>query len=84
MNLLITDPEEFLHLLTHHHDGYGAYTYFYFQGDVLSREAAKEFKWDIIEALTDETADIVCATNWEDPDMVCSHTGEIIPNAYDI
>lgn len=83
MNLSITDPKEFLHHLTHHHDGYGAYTYFYDGVNILSRESAKKFKDELIQHI-EEGNFVACITNWEDPDLLCSHTGELIPNAYDI
>jgi hypothetical protein len=69
----------------------GCYPIFFLMADgaTLSHASAKENVWEIARATRDagqgyrtgwefEASDI----NWEDPDMVCDHSGERIESAY--
>ena len=55
-------------------------------GEPLSFKAAKENRRLILEAIRDNDRSgwhvIGCDINWEDPDLVCAHTGERIESAY--
>lgn len=75
-----------------HHGPYafpGGYPLYFVTADgaALSWEAAKAERRNILEALNDNATGSgwhVCAidVNWEDPDLICDHTGEPIESAY--
>lgn len=55
-------------------------------GEALSYEAAKENQ-PLIEQEIEERSNcgwrvVACDVNWEDPALICVHTGKTIPSAY--
>jgi hypothetical protein len=56
-------------------------------GGVLSEEAARERRTEILDAIveigTNTQWEVVgCEINYEDPNLRCDHTGDLIPAAY--
>jgi hypothetical protein len=56
-------------------------------GEALSFKAAKAERRNILEAIRDSDGTgwqvVACEINWEDSDLICSHTNERIEPAYE-
>jgi hypothetical protein len=67
----------------------GAYPLFFIceDGDVLSYDAVRDNLRLVMSAIRNDDDPqwrvIAVDVNWEDPTLVCGHTGERIPAAYD-
>jgi hypothetical protein len=55
-------------------------------GAALSFDAARENQWFIEQSISDACNDgwqvVACEINWEDAELYCSHTNELIESAY--
>lgn len=66
----------------------GGYPQFFLcsDGGVLSFEAAKANRRLILESIRDQDNSgwqiVACDINWEDPELICDHTGKRIESAY--
>lgn len=66
----------------------GGYPVFFVTSDggALSFKAAKQERRNILEAIAHKQNDgwrvVASEINWEDPDLLCDHTGERIESAY--
>ena len=66
----------------------GGYPLYFITSDgaALSFKAAKDNARLIIESLGHNTQDgwrvVACDVNWEGDDLLCCHTGKLIPSAY--
>jgi hypothetical protein len=66
----------------------GSYPCYFITSDgaALSFAAAKQCRREILEAIRDHDRSgwriVALDVNWEDPDLICDHTGERIESAY--
>lgn len=56
-------------------------------GAALSYKAAQQHRQTIRRSIRTNSEDgwrvVACAINWEEPDLICDHTGEPIQSAYE-